>query len=140
MRVLQEAPKGTSEVPLDAPKGGDFLLIIVCVNGFPKYVMPTLLTIHTHLFFNSSQGCHWILVKHDKVTTEDEPWEKIVNRKIREGILTLKFEPFILHVQCRGEIKCYIFPKILVKTLMPCPFTGPKMFCASLNILGQIKN
>ena len=65
-----------------------------------------LLTIHTHLFFNLSQGCHWILVKHDKVTTEDEPWEKIVNRKIREGILTLKFEPFILHVQCRGEIKC----------------------------------
>ena len=57
-------------------------------------------------FFNSSQGCHWILVKHDKVTTEDEPWEKIVNRKIREGILTLKFEPFILHVQCRGEIRC----------------------------------
>jgi len=51
---------------------------------------------------NVKKGCHWILVKHDKVTTEDEPWEKIVNRKIREGILTLKFEPFILHVQCRG--------------------------------------
>ena len=24
--------------------------------------------------------------------------------------------------------------------LMPCPFTGPKMFCAGPNILGQPKN
>ena len=24
--------------------------------------------------------------------------------------------------------------------LMPCPFTGPKMFCAGLNILCQSKN
>jgi len=51
---------------------------------------------------NVKKGCQWILVKHEKVTTEDESWEKIVNRKTREGILTLKFEPFILHVQCRG--------------------------------------
>ena len=24
--------------------------------------------------------------------------------------------------------------------LMPCPFTGPKMFCASPNVLSQSKN
>ena len=26
------------------------------------------------------------------------------------------------------------------QALMPCPFTGPKMFCASLNLLSQPKN
>jgi hypothetical protein len=30
--------------------------------------------------------------------------------------------------------------KYTVIALMPCPFTGPKMFCASPNVLSQSKN
>ena len=29
---------------------------------------------------------------------------------------------------------------ILLKAHMPCPFTGPKMYCASPNFLSQTKN
>ena len=29
---------------------------------------------------------------------------------------------------------------LLSSTLMPCPFTGPKMFCAGPNFLSQSKN
>lgn len=50
---------------------------------------------------NLKKGCQWILVKHDKVTEEDEVWQKVAHESHQDGILTLKFEPFILHCQCR---------------------------------------
>jgi len=75
------------------------------LNAHPDYVSLSSCSGRIIIFIsaeNVKKGCQWILVKHDKVTEEDEPWQKVINRKVREGILTLKFEPFILHVQCRG--------------------------------------
>ena len=76
---------------------------------------------------NKKKGCDWILVSHELVDSDDA-WVRLeqaerneaeakvkVDRRLEEvhvidatdnesagsGILTLKFEPFILHVQCR---------------------------------------
>ena len=34
----------------------------------------------------------------------------------------------------------FLLQTLIIYLLMPCPFTGPKMFCAGLNILSQPKN
>jgi tRNA(Phe) wybutosine-synthesizing methylase Tyw3 len=79
---------------------------------------------------NKKKGCDWILVSHDPVNPE-EAWQHLQDALLNErpeielepemvetkpevaeiyeptpelrpfGIATLKFEPFILHVQCR---------------------------------------
>ena len=43
--------------------------------------------------------------------------------------------------QCKSEIS-YKKSKIKLSllSLLPCPFTGPKMFCANPNFLSQPKN
>lgn len=46
------------------------------------------------------KGCVWILVKHDALK-EDEVWNSLHQSEPEAGIVTLKFEPFILHLQCR---------------------------------------
>jgi tRNA wybutosine-synthesizing protein 3 len=52
---------------------------------------------------NIKKGCDWILVKHDPVVEEtDDVWDLVQNNLGRKGVITLKFEPFILHVQCRN--------------------------------------
>ena len=38
------------------------------------------------------------------------------------------------------ELDVQVCPCLKPKNLMPCPFTGPKMFCADLKILSQPKN
>jgi tRNA wybutosine-synthesizing protein 3 len=89
--------KGSVDAPIF-----DFLKNL---NSHPDYVSLSSCSGRIIIFIsgeNIKKGCQWILVKHDKVTAEDEPWKKVIDRKIRDGILTLKFEPFILHVQCRG--------------------------------------
>lgn len=48
------------------------------------------------------KGCHWIEVHHSQVHPETL-WENFLGQaRLRlPGCLTLKFEPFILHLQCR---------------------------------------
>ncbi len=49
------------------------------------------------------EGCKWILVSHDPVDSESA-WKAITDGDgcSREGMVVLKFEPFILHAQCRS--------------------------------------
>jgi len=60
---------------------------------------------------SKKQGCEWIVVSHDPIEVEPS-WSVILdsianNEKTSDGgdqiqgIITLKFEPFILHVQCK---------------------------------------
>ena len=70
---------------------------------------------------SKKKGCDWILVSHDPVDPE-KAWSSLQDFKGPEvedrpetdgldrvevgdadelGVVTLKFEPFILHVQCR---------------------------------------
>jgi len=56
------------------------------------------------------KGCSWLHIAHNQVST-DVIWEALNNQasereveeggKVNGGVITLKFEPFILHVQCR---------------------------------------
>jgi tRNA(Phe) wybutosine-synthesizing methylase Tyw3 len=66
---------------------------------------------------SKKKGCDWILVSHDPVDpekawlslqdfhspgAEDKPDADVESAGLEErGVVTLKFEPFILHVQCR---------------------------------------
>ena len=45
-----------------------------------------------------------------------------------------------IHIIC--TLKCLVFWSLIIwlRLLMPCPSAGPKMFCASPNLLGQTKN
>jgi len=40
----------------------------------------------------------------------------------------------------KWDLETLTITKVPWKKLMPCPFTGPKMFCAGPNILCQPKN
>ena len=75
------------------------------LNGHSDYVSLSSCSGRIIIFVsgeNIKKGCQWILVKHEAVRDEDQAWQKVLDRKVRDkGILTLKFEPFILHVQCR---------------------------------------
>ena len=75
------------------------------LNAHPDYVSLSSCSGRIIIFVNSDhlkKGCTWILVKHEAVSEEDEAWSKIkAHCGQHQGILTLKFEPFILHVQCR---------------------------------------
>ena len=48
------------------------------------------------------KGCQWLMVSHDPVQT-DPLWDAITQTSNEPGTTTLKFEPFILHVQCRNQ-------------------------------------
>ena len=75
------------------------------LNAHPDYVSLSSCSGRIIIFAsteeNIKKGCQWILVKHDEVKKDDQAWQKVIDNQQREGILTLKFEPFILHVQCR---------------------------------------
>ncbi len=51
-------------------------------------------------------GCRWLLVTHEPLDPS-EAWEKLKEEEAKEekeessGSVVIKFEPFILHVQCR---------------------------------------
>ena len=47
----------------------------------------------------AKKGCDWMRVAHEKIHADDV-WSKVEDNN-DEGVLTLKFEPFILHLQCR---------------------------------------
>lgn len=90
--------KGSVDAPIV-----DFLRKI---NAHPDYVSLSSCSGRVIIFISSGdnvkKGCQWILVKHDLITPEDNAWQKVLeNQNREEGVLTLKFEPFILHVQCR---------------------------------------
>ena len=47
-------------------------------------------------------GCEWLLVSHETVEFDSEVRDLLSGRdRSVQGCLTLKFEPFVLHVQCR---------------------------------------
>ncbi|XP_074647514.1 tRNA wybutosine-synthesizing protein 3 homolog [Tubulanus polymorphus] len=43
------------------------------------------------------KGCNWLMVSHDKIQVED----LIKHSELLEGNAVFKFEPFVLHVQCK---------------------------------------
>ena len=47
-------------------------------------------------------GCDWIHVAHATLARPDEVIAKIKARSGTAGSIIVKFEPFILHVQCRN--------------------------------------
>lgn len=55
---------------------------------------------------NKKKGCQWLICTHDPINS-DEIWRHLNEKQTHEndetslGVTTLKFEPFILHVQCR---------------------------------------
>ncbi len=74
------------------------------LNAHPDYVSLSSCSGRIIIFVggdNIKKNCQWILVKHDQVSEDDKAWDKICDNLDKDGILTLKFEPFILHVQCR---------------------------------------
>ena len=74
------------------------------LNAHPDYVSLSSCSGRIIIFVNSDnlkKGCTWILVKHEAVDVDDDAWTKILEHRGQKGICTLKFEPFILHVQCR---------------------------------------
>lgn len=47
------------------------------------------------------KGCEWLLVSHDEVDPV-QVWDAVMTSRNQNATnITLKFEPFILHVQCR---------------------------------------
>ena len=74
------------------------------LNAHPDYVSLSSCSGRIIIFISSDnlkKGCTWILVKHEAVSVDDDAWSKILEHRGQKGICTLKFEPFILHVQCR---------------------------------------
>ena len=47
------------------------------------------------------KGCAWLLICHE-ATDADTVWNAVTSKAEASGVVTLKFEPFILHVQCRS--------------------------------------
>ncbi|TRY63077.1 hypothetical protein TCAL_00861 [Tigriopus californicus] len=50
------------------------------------------------------QGCEWIWLSHDPIAPADSVWTRVLEASTQPavpGTLVLKFEPFILHLQCR---------------------------------------
>ena len=47
------------------------------------------------------KGCAWLLICHE-TTDADTVWNAVTSKAEASGVITLKFEPFILHVQCRS--------------------------------------
>ena len=45
-----------------------------------------------------------------------------------------------MYILGKQHLNTYLHHRILVSTLLPCPFTGPKMFWAGLKFLCQTKN
>lgn len=97
LRKSDLSRKGSVDAPIV-----DFLHNL---NAHPDYVSLSSCSGRIIIFVSSDnikKGCTWILVKHEPVTEDDEAWHKIKSHcGQNHGILTLKFEPFILHVQCR---------------------------------------
>lgn len=74
------------------------------LNGHPDFVSLSSCSGRIIIFVGSEsvkKGCQWIIVEHKEVEDKDDTWNKIVEASGKKGIMTLKFEPFILHVQCR---------------------------------------
>ena len=57
----------------------------------------------------------------------------------RQRIIKMEYNDVILSGNIVQEL-FYIHQMPIGKRLMPCPFTGPKMFCAGPNSLSQPKN
>ena len=96
LRKSDLSRKGSVDAPIE-----NFLNNL---NKHPDYVSLSSCSGRIIIFVSSDnvkKGCTWILVKHETVTEGDETWSKVKEQAGKTGILTLKFEPFILHVQCR---------------------------------------
>lgn len=46
-------------------------------------------------------GCDWLLVSHDSLDP-DHALSTLADREDKPGCVVLKFEPMVLHIQCRG--------------------------------------
>ncbi|XP_055939017.1 tRNA wybutosine-synthesizing protein 3 homolog isoform X2 [Argiope bruennichi] len=78
----------------------DKIFDLVCfINAQEFYVTTSSCSGRTSVFVHSEQrkkGCDWLLISHDIVRPDDV----IQALENHSGSATLKFEPFVLHVQC----------------------------------------
>lgn len=49
------------------------------------------------------KGCEWIWLSHEPIDSVDDVWDRVREATAQSvpGTLVIKFEPFILHLQCR---------------------------------------
>ncbi|RZF47382.1 hypothetical protein LSTR_LSTR009121 [Laodelphax striatellus] len=94
---------------VDLSKKGSFDVLIsdlICkINGHNEYVTTSscsgriLLYAHQNNSERRKQDCTWLYVSHDYISEEEDELHKKLATST--GEVCLKFEPFILHVQCR---------------------------------------
>lgn len=100
--------KSQSELKLDqSRKGGvdaDIVPLVSLLNGLQQYFTTSSCSGRIILIDGNSesndihkQNCQWLFVSHQKCTTEE--LISAVGRSSADAVL--KFEPFVLHVQCR---------------------------------------
>ncbi|XP_054720316.1 tRNA wybutosine-synthesizing protein 3 homolog [Uloborus diversus] len=73
--------------------------LVNVLNSHPSYFTTSSCSGRAIIFTSSDvkkKGCSWIFVSHDQVSSK----EIINSLKSHSGSAVLKFEPFILHVQC----------------------------------------
>ncbi|RLE43370.1 hypothetical protein DRJ48_01105 [Candidatus Woesearchaeota archaeon] len=58
-------------------------------------------TVLIHLFGPKKNQAKWLFKTHSKVTPE-QLYNAMAGFKAKQGVVWLKFEPFILHVRCNG--------------------------------------
>ncbi|XP_064645140.1 tRNA wybutosine-synthesizing protein 3 homolog [Lineus longissimus] len=82
---------------IDAP----IVDLVTFINDRPNYFTTSSCSGRIVLFEESSpaqkKGCRWLLVSHDSV--DFNSLKKIIAEEVK-GDTVLKFEPFVLHVQC----------------------------------------
>ena len=82
--------------------------LILQLNDHPDLVTLSscsgrLLMVRAGTTGQQKKGCHWMCVKHEQLAAQ-EAWEELQTESSvedREGPVSFKFEPFILHLQCR---------------------------------------
>ena len=64
----------------------------------------------------------------------------VIHSKFKGGTLIKRIISSLSHLAQTLHSLAKLKNKQVAKILMPCPFTGPKMFCAGPNFLSQPKN
>lgn len=101
--------KSQSQQKLDQSRAGgvdvDIVPLVCVLNGLQQFFTTSSCSGRIIIIDQSSdssdvqkQNCQWLFVSHQKITAE----ELISAVGGAKGDAMLKFEPFVLHVQCRG--------------------------------------
>ncbi|XP_057290041.1 tRNA wybutosine-synthesizing protein 3 homolog isoform X2 [Hydractinia symbiolongicarpus] len=109
---IDQSRKGSFDAPIHE--------LIVFINSHNDFFTTSSCSGRIVLFMEGEtkkKGCKWLLASHDEIGAT-HIMEKIEERSDEDDKIDLKYEPFILHVQCR-TLEC---AKLMLKIALGCGY------------------